>query len=76
MKEQNHGYQVGRRSFLRTAAAVGIGTVGVALAHPLTASPVLAATQEDNETHGFVKCTKANFTLDGKTFFFAGTNNY
>lgn len=76
MKEQNHGYQVGRRSFLRTAAAVGIGTAGVALANPLTASPVLAATHEDTETHGFVERKKANFTLDEKTFFFAGTNNY
>lgn len=72
MMEGTSGHQVGRRSFLRTAAALGIGTAGATFASLASFAPALATGLEP----GFIGRHGHNFTLRDGVFFFAGTNNY
>lgn len=72
MKEKTGQYQTDRRSFLRTAAAVGLGATGATLASSLAPVTALA----DEHKPDFVGRRGSNFTLRDDVFYFAGTNNY
>jgi mannan endo-1,4-beta-mannosidase len=72
MKEGNGKHQVDRRSFLRTAAAVGVGAAGATFANLASFAPALAEGRELD----FVGRRGHNFTLHDDVFYFAGTNNY
>ena len=72
MKNNPGRYLSGRRSFLRTAAAVGLGATGATLMSPFTS---LTAQAEEHEPD-FVGRKGSNFTLKDDVFYFAGTNNY
>ncbi len=64
-------YQMNRRAFLHNVAIVGISAAGATLVHPLSSATALAKDEPD-----FIGTRGANFTLDHRVFFFAGTNNY
>ena len=72
MKENSSKYLTNRRSFLRTAAALGLGTTGASLLNSFASIPALAEEHEQ----GFVGRRGPNFTLRDDAFYFAGTNNY
>ena len=72
MKETTGKYLANRRSFLRTAAAVGLGTTGASLLSSFAPLPALA----DEHEPDFVGRRGPNFTLRDGVFYFAGTNNY
>jgi mannan endo-1,4-beta-mannosidase len=72
MKENIGTCLTNRRLFLRTAAAVGLGTTGASLLSSFASMPVLA----DGLEPDFVGRRGPNFTLRDDVFYFAGTNNY
>ena len=69
---KNNRYLTGRRSFLRTAAALGLGATGATLVSPLSSLTALA----NERATSFVGRKGSDFTLGNKVFYFAGTNNY
>jgi mannan endo-1,4-beta-mannosidase len=73
MREETGRYQFGRRAFLRTAAAVGLGAAGASAVGLASVTPALA---EEREPESFVGRRGHEFTLDNGVFYFAGTNNY
>lgn len=71
MKEGTTRGQVGRRTFLYTAAT-GIAATGTALVNLTSFTPALA----EGFGPDFIGRRGHNFTRKGSTFYFAGTNNY
>ncbi len=66
MKNNLGRYLSGRRSFLRTAAALGLGATGAALVSPITSLTALA---DEHET-SFVGRRGSDFTLKDDEFRF------
>src|SRR5579872_5862842 len=73
MNGETGKYRPGRRSFLRTAAAVGLSAAGAAYAGPLSSISALA---DVGPPLSFVGRRGSFFTLNGRLFYFSGTNNY
>jgi mannan endo-1,4-beta-mannosidase len=71
VKEGTGRYRLGRRAFL-LSTAVSLGVFGAAFASPLSSISALAT----NSKPGFVSRSGPFFTLNGRGFYFAGTNNY
>ena len=73
MQDETSRHQFGRRSFLKNAALAGLSaTAGAAF---LEAIPPLSA-HAASEQREFVRQCGREFSLDHRTFYFGGTNNY
>jgi mannan endo-1,4-beta-mannosidase len=72
MKEGTERRQFGRRAFLRTATAAGLGVTGASFAGLV--SPLTALAKDHRQD--FVSRRGPSFALGDDVFYFAGTNNY